>query len=367
MRNQALVLATTMAFFASACAARPSAPAAIVDEPSQEVAAAEQAPVGAVVIEPSMPSVVAAPPATTAEPAPAVGAPGSRADVASVSHVWQSLNNCGPASVVMALAAFGISVSQEAARLSLRGPDIRRGMPSANVDPWVREQFGLRAIARTNGTNDLMKRLVTNGFTPIVTQWLEDPSRIAHDRLVRGYDDSLSAFLVNDPMRGAAVPLSYSWFATNWQTFNYGYFVIYRPEDEPVLRAIIGDEWNDRRMRERMYERAKVEARDQDSAAASLFYGEAAYRFGMFAEAVAAFEAGTARGSPAGVFTVRSSYPLALRALGRDTDSDEAVRRLANTSPTPFDRPAAIDALALTLAAERAAAAIPPTTVIPSE
>ncbi len=263
----------------------------------------------------------------------------------------------------MALAAFGVSVSQEVARVPLRGPDIRRGMPSANVDAWVREQFGLRAVVRTNGTNELMKRLVANGFTPIVTQWLDDPSRIAHDRVVRGYDDSRSAFIVNDPMRGAAVPLPYSWFATNWQAFNYSYFVIYRPEDERVLRAIIGDDWNDRLMRERTYERARIEARDHDSAAAWLFYAESAYRFGMFGEAVAAFEAGMARGSPMGVFTVRSSYPLALRAVGREADADAAVARLANITATPFDRPMAVDALALTFAAERAVALIPPVTV----
>lgn len=366
-RYQALLLVVTIGVVAGACAGRPFQPASAGTGPSRELVYAEEmaltspvtdASVAAAFTDTSVPAMAA----PAAEPAPAIREVGARSDVASVSHVWQSLNNCGPASVVMALAAFGISVSQDTARLSLRGSDVRRGMPSTNVDPWVREQFGLRSIVRTNGTNDLIKRLVVNGFTPIVTQWLEDPSRIAHDRVVRGYDDSQSAFLVNDPMRGAAVPLSYAWFATNWQAFNYGYFVIYRPEDEPVLRAIIGDDWNDRRMRERLYERAKVEARDQDTAAAWLLYGEAAYRFGMFGEAVAAFEAGMARGSPTGVFTVRSSYPLALRALGREADSDAAVGRLANTSPTPFDRPAAVDAQALGFAAERVRATTAPTT-----
>ncbi|MFN2520073.1 MAG: hypothetical protein ABR525_03395 [Candidatus Limnocylindria bacterium] len=368
MGHRALALALTLAFVAGACSSGAPAARTIVDGPTHQINLAEQAPAGALVLEQSAASAAPAPPpaAPVADPAPAVRAAGVRADLPQVSHVWQTLNNCGPASVVMALAAFDVAASQEVARLALRGPDLRRGMPSAGVDPWVREQFGLRSVVRTNGTNELMKRLLANGFTPIVTQWLEDPTRIAHDRLVRGYDDSMSAFLVNDPMKGAAVPLSYSWFATNWQAFNYSYFVIYRPEDEALLRAVIGDDWNDRIMRARTYERAKVEARDQDSSAAWLFYGEAAYRFGMFEEAVAAFETGMSRGSPFGVFTVRSSYPLALLATGRAADSDAAAGRLANSSSTPFVRPTAVDPLALTLAAERlaerAAAAVAPST-----
>ena len=54
-----------------------------------------------------------------------------------MKHVWQSLNNCGPAAVVMALSAMGIDVPQETARLALRGTDVRRGMGPQGVGPWV--------------------------------------------------------------------------------------------------------------------------------------------------------------------------------------------------------------------------------------
>src|SRR5438309_166827 len=116
-------------------------------------------------------------------------------------HIWQSLNNCGPAAVVMALSTFGISADQETARLALRGPDVRRGMGPQGVDPWVSELYGLRSMWRNNGTTDLLRRLVANGFAPLVTQWMQDPSvsRIAHWRAIRGYDDALGTFYVNDP------------------------------------------------------------------------------------------------------------------------------------------------------------------------
>jgi len=283
--------------------------------------------------------------AGAAEPAPQPKAAPARA-MLEMSHVWQSLNNCGPAAVVMALSTFGIDVGQETARLPLRGTNILSGMGPQRVDPWVKEQFGLRSVWRNNGTNDLLKRLVANGFAPMVTQWMQDPgiSRIAHWRAVRGYDDALGTFYVNDSMLGRIVPLSYQWFQANWQPFSYRYMVIYDPKDEALLRSIVGDDWNDLKMRTNFYGRAKAEAYAHDTSAAWLAYGEAAYGFGAFSEAVAAFEHGMALGSVQGVFTLRSSYPQALRALGRQNEADAMAQRLATTTssstvaapPDPF-------------------------------
>ena len=290
--------------------------------------------------------------APAAEPvAVAVPAPEPKAAPASVvfddmKHVWQSLNNCGPASVVMALSTFGIDVSQEFARVPLRGTNVLSGMGPQKVDGWVNANFGLRSVWRNNGTNDLLRRLVANGFAPMVTQWMQDPSisRIAHWRVVRGYDDAAGTFYVNDPMLGNMVPLSYKWFQNNWQSFSYRYMVIYDPKDEALLKAIIGDDWNDAKMRKNFYERTKADAYSQDTSAAWLAYGEAAYGYGLFREAVTAFERGMALGSVQGVFTLRSSYPQALRALGRQSDADTMQQRLSTSAsssavaspPDPF-------------------------------
>jgi hypothetical protein len=244
----------------------------------------------------------------------------AHADLGPMRHIWQSLNNCGPAAVVMALSMFGIEADQETARLALRGPDVSRGMGPAPVDPWVSELYGLRSVWRMNGTVDLMKALVANGFAPMVTQWMQDPSisRIAHWRTVRGYDDAASSFYVNDPMLGANVALSYDWFNANWQPFSYRWMVLYEPKDEGRLQQIIGPDWTESVMRSRFYERAKSDAVAQGTSAAWLTYGEAAYQDARFAEAVAAFDRGMQLGSTVGVFTLRSSYPAAVQALARE-------------------------------------------------
>ena len=321
-----LVVAALAAGAAPALATRATAPAAeisISTPPQADAPAGAQAP----------DATVTAPVAIqTVEPK---AAPASAA--LDMRHLWQSLNNCGPASVVMALSTFGITADQETARLALRGPDVRRGMGPQGVDPWVKELYGLRSMWRNNGTNGLLKQLVANGFAPLVTQWMQDPSvsRIAHWRAIRGYDDALGTFYVNDPMLGNFVPLSYRWIQDNWQPFSYRYMVIYRPEDEALLKAIVGPEWSESRNREAFYQRTKAEALAQDTAAAWLTYGEASYQSGRFDEALAAFDKGLAMGNAQGVFTLRSSYPQTLRALGKQREADAAQAKLSNLSAVP--------------------------------
>src|ERR1041384_1026424 len=156
----------------------------------------------------------------------------------------------------------------------------RRGSPPAART--VNQLSGLHAGSRMNGTVGLIKRLIANGFAPMVTQWMQDPSisRIAHWRTVKGYDDELGVFYVNDPMLGANVALSYDWFEANWQPFSYRWMVIYRPSDAARVQQIVGPDWSETAMRDRFYARAKADAQAQDTSSAWLTYGEAAYQDG---------------------------------------------------------------------------------------
>jgi hypothetical protein len=107
-------------------------------------------------------------------------------------------------------------------------------------------------------------------------------------------------------------------------------------------------------MRDRFYARAKADAYAQDTSAAWLTYGEAAYQDGWFAEAVMAFEHGMSLGSVSGVFTVRNSYPQALRALDRQAEADRAASTLLATTSTSSTVVQSPDGFALVLASRRA-------------
>ncbi len=321
-------------------AASPLAAVAI-DEAVAPLVASVAAPVA-----PAPAPAVEAMPATTPKAAP------ERASVGGVHHVWQTLNNCGPAAVVMALSTLGVGASQEDARIALRGASALRGMGPQGVDPWVKQEFGLRAAYRNNGTNDLLRRLIANGFAPLVTQWLQDTwiSRIAHWRAVTGYDDAKQTFYVNDSMLGRDVPLSYQWFQDNWQAFSYRWLVIYRAADERLLQAIVGRDWDERYGRQALFVRALGEAQAQQTSAAWLAFGEASYLTGSFSLAIAAFDRGLALGSAQGVYTLRSSYPQALRAVGKTAEANAAQQQLASLTPLPGTVAADLDPYALWLA-----------------
>ncbi len=331
--------------------------------PSADAAPVTTASVIAASAGASAPESAAAPAVHTqvgTAPAPAEALPTPKEAPAAfalpdMKHVWQSLNNCGPAAVVMALSALGVDANQEIARLALRGTDVRRGMGPTPVGPWVKENFGLQSMWRNNGTNDLMRRLLANGFVPMVTQWMQDPSvsRVAHWRTLRGYDDAQGVFYVNDSMLGNRVALSYDWFGRNWQSFAYRYMVIYEPEQEQLLRAVIGKDWSDTYVRQAMYERMQAEASAQNTNFAWLALGEAAYANGMFKEAVSAFERGFSTGSASGVFGVRNAYPQALRALGQRNEADIVAQKINGVTPVPSTVAAAPDSYAMFLAISR--------------
>ena len=93
------------------------------------------------------------PKGVTPKPAPAAYSLGQ------LKHSVQTLNNCGPASVVSVLSYYGFDVSQEAARQVLRPYAESRGMGWQVIAPYV-ARFGLATKPRINGNDDIIKALV---------------------------------------------------------------------------------------------------------------------------------------------------------------------------------------------------------------
>src|SRR5258705_13935373 len=137
-------------------------------------------------------------------------------------------------------------------------------------------------------------------------------------------------------MLGNMVQLPYEWFGRNWQSFSYRYMVIYRPEDEKLLRAIMGPQVSDAVMRRDLYERAKKEALTQNTNFSWLAYGEAAYSFGMFEEAVAAFEKGLSMGSASGGFRPRQFSSPAVGALRREPGAERSPQEPSDVGTAPL-------------------------------
>jgi hypothetical protein len=216
-----------------------------------------------------------------------------------MSHEYQTWNNCAAVSTAMVLSYFGIQRTQ--AQL---GPLLRPNPGDKHVEPHqivaLLAQFGLRARVLEGGSAEIVKALVAAGFPVITPQWLDHkPDAIGHYRVVRGYDDDRGVFLVNDSMVGAGIAMPYSEFEELWRAFDFRFIPVYRPEDEPRIVALLGEDADPRRNLERAHTRIQrlVEAHPDD---AYLWFslGTTEYLRGNVEAALAAYERAATIGLP---------------------------------------------------------------------
>ncbi len=160
-----------------------------------------------------------------------------------VGQVWQTLNNCGPASVAMILAYYGHPVTQAAAQTVLRPDPEQWGMLPGAVPPYV-AGFGLEARILDHGTADNIKSLLNQGVPVIVAQWLSEDNPLPHYRVVVGFDDAKGTFIVNDGDLGFGRSIAYKDFDELWDVYNNLYLPIYPTGDAASVRDLLGSQWD---------------------------------------------------------------------------------------------------------------------------
>lgn len=165
--------------------------------------------------------------------------------LSGIIHEYQQFNNCGPANLSMALSFWGWQGSQNDTRAYLRP---RREVDDKNVNPsemveYVEQFTGLRALARLNGSLDLLKRLLAAGF-PVILEKGHDPADdfwMGHYVVVSGYDDSLGQLLTQDSLIAPDLPFPYVELEERWwRDFNYVYVLVYPAGREAEVRGLLG-------------------------------------------------------------------------------------------------------------------------------
>ncbi|RME87125.1 MAG: hypothetical protein D6770_10100, partial [Anaerolineae bacterium] len=192
-------------------------------------------------------ATAAATPTVTPKPLP------PRVALPSPAYEQQDMNNCGPATLTMALRYYG----WEGDQFDISDV-IKPKRPDRNVNPeelvyYVRNYAGwLRAEYRVNGDLTLLKRLLAAGYPVIIEEvfrfdspyWPNDDLWAAHYLLVTGYDDATRTVTGQDSFHGPDRQIPYDTLMENWKPFNYVYLLIYLPQEETELQTILGADWN---------------------------------------------------------------------------------------------------------------------------
>jgi tetratricopeptide (TPR) repeat protein len=184
-------------------------------------------------------------PTPTFTPAPSATPLPAAVRLTGIRHEWQSFNNCGPANLAMMLSYWGWQGNQTVTKAALRPhPDDANVMPD-EMAAYVEANADLRALIRTGGSVDLLKRLVAAGFPVLIEigHHPDDDWWMGHYVVVSGYDDYYAALITQDSLIVPDMPRPYDELNGRWwRDFNHLYLVVYPPERQDELLYLLGSD-----------------------------------------------------------------------------------------------------------------------------
>jgi hypothetical protein len=158
-----------------------------------------------------------------------------------MNHQAQTLNNCGPASVAIALSYYGHQVTQHAVKTQFWRA------PGACHIPWYVPRYGLmaRAYRFPPLTRERklfpIRGLLANGIPVIVLQRLSPGSSIGHFRVIHGYDDAIGEFIADDPLLGRGYRIPYETFGHLLSYPQPILFPLYPPGTDALVQSLMGE------------------------------------------------------------------------------------------------------------------------------
>lgn len=240
------------------------------------------------------PAPLADPPAAPAWEAAAPSAAPPVVKLEGFRHQWQTWNNCGPATITMAVSYYGRTETQARATTFLKTSANDKNVRPDEMVAYARS-LGLQAVSRAGGDLARLKLLVANGVPVVVHVGFEpEPNDwMGHYRLLVGYDDTTGRFTTYDSYKkpGVNVLQPYDQLDADWRVFNRTYIPVYAADKADLVAQIIGPDWDDRQMHERALAVAQGEAVSRPADAFAWFnVGTNLVALGRAAEAAPAFD-----------------------------------------------------------------------------
>jgi len=236
--------------------------------------------------------------------------PPPQAALPAPNYELQGINNCGPATLTMALRVYGWSGDQyDIAKIIKPVPQDRNVNPDELRYFVLNEAGWLRAEYRVAGDLNIIKRLIAANYPVIIEEQSKlDPQDAngpaddlwdAHYLLITGYDDQSSTITAQDSYHGANLKIPYDKLMTDWKPFNYLYMVIYLPQDEGEVKSILGANWDPDQNRQNAIAIAQADiATNPNDSFAWFNLGSSLVYFERYSEAAGAFDKAFTIGLP---------------------------------------------------------------------
>ncbi len=231
-----------------------------------------------------------------------------RVELTAPAWEKQDINNCGPAALAMYLRFFGWEGDQETITQVIKPFREDRNVNVEELAYYVRTQAGwLQVEYRVGGDLETLKRILAAGIPVMIEEsfffeepyWSGDDLWAAHYQLLTGYDDSAQTFTGQDSFYGPDQKINYQKQDEYWQAFNRVYIMIFPPEKEAELKALIGEDWESDRNRERALDTAQNETEADPSNPYAWFnLGTNLTYFERYIEATDAFDQARELGLP---------------------------------------------------------------------
>jgi tetratricopeptide (TPR) repeat protein len=259
--------------------------------------------------------------------------------------VSQDQNNCGPAALSMYLNYYGWDGDQYQISDLLKPDRADRNVNVEELDYYVRNYAGwLNTLYRVGGDLEMLKEFIAAGIPVIVESsfffderyWPNDDLWAAHYLLVTGYDEAEQTFTVQDTFHGPNQVLSYATMDEYWQPFNRLYMLVYPPDQEETVQAILGDNWDEETNRQHALEVARTEtAADPENSYAWFNLGTNLLYFEQYQDAAEAYDEARTIGWPQRMLRYQFGPFFAYFHSGRTEDlltlTEYALQRTPNS------------------------------------
>ncbi len=212
------------------------------------------------------------------------------------THIFQTFNNCGPASLSMTLSYYGQTVSQLTLGSQLRpyqrpnGDNDDKSVTLSELSLKATE-YGYTTYHRPAGDIEILKQFIVNDIPVITRTWLKTNEDIGHYRVIKGYDDSKKVLIQDDSLQGKNLEYTYKDFSDLWQAFNYEFLVLIPENKQDLAIQILGDLVDEDSAWKLAYELSKSQQTEDNNNKYALFnQAVSAYYLGEYQTTIDLYE-----------------------------------------------------------------------------